>query len=140
MVPVAPLGLHHVSINVGDVDASLKFYVDILGLGLRADRPDFSFGGAWLDAGAQQVHLIAGPTPDDRGQHFALAFGDLAEVSARLRQHGFDVSEPVGVGRSLQAFVTDPSGNRLELHQPGPSFDDAGARHTDDQGPGQAGT
>ncbi len=45
----------------------MDFYVGILGLTERADRPDFSFDGAWLDAGSQQVHLIKADVPPDRG-------------------------------------------------------------------------
>ncbi len=48
------VGLHHVSINVSDVGRALAFYTDVLGLQQRTDRPDFGFGGAWLDAGGQQ--------------------------------------------------------------------------------------
>ena len=116
---IEPVGIHHVSINVDDVDAALAFYVDSLGLKVRADRPNFSFDGAWLDAGGQQVHLIRGVCPRDTGQHFALAFVDLSVVVAALRQQGLDVTEPVVSGTSLQSFVIDPAGNRVELHQPG---------------------
>jgi len=41
-----PLAVHHVSINVPDVDAAVSFYTDVLGGTLRGDRPDFGFGGA----------------------------------------------------------------------------------------------
>lgn len=111
-------GVHHVSINVDDVDAALAFYVGTLGLSRRADRPDFRFGGAWLDAGGQQVHLIHAPVPADRGQHFALLVTDLDEAVRDLRADGIEVSDPVPVGTSRQAFLTDPAGNRVELHQP----------------------
>ncbi len=107
------------SINVDDVEAALKFYVDVLGLKVRADRPDFGFGGAWLDAGGQQVHLIEAAPPVDQGQHFALAFGDLAAAVEELRGQGIEVTEPAAVGTSLQSFMLDPAGNRVELHQPG---------------------
>jgi glyoxylase I family protein len=113
-----PLAVHHVSINVDDVDAALTFYTDVLGLSQRADRPDFGFGGAWLDAGGQQVHLIEGEPPSARGQHFALAVDDLDAVVVELRQRGVDVSDPRPVGSSRQAFLSDPSGNLVELHQP----------------------
>ncbi len=113
------VGLHHVSINVDDVDAAIAFYVGILGLRVRPDRPDFSFGGAWLDAGGQQVHLIEATPPPGLGQHFALAFSDLAALVAALRGQGIEVSEPVRSGTSLQSFLNDPAGNRVELHQTG---------------------
>jgi glyoxylase I family protein len=114
---VRPLAVHHVSINVDDVDAAMAFYTGVLGLEARTDRPAFSFAGAWLDAGGQQVHLIEGRPPDGLGQHFALLVDDLDRVVAELRERAVDVSDPTPVGSSRQAFVTDPSGNLVELHQ-----------------------
>jgi glyoxylase I family protein len=114
-----PRGVHHVSINVTDVPAALDFYIGILGLAQRSDRPDFGFGGAWLDIGGQQVHLIEGRTPEAAGQHFAIEVDDLAEVVEELRAGGIKVSKPVVVGTGLQSFLHDPSGNQLELNQPG---------------------
>ena len=111
--------MHHVSINVDDVNTALDFYVGVLGLRARGDRPDFGFGGAWLDAGGQQVHLIEGTPPPGLGQHFALLVEDLDETVAELRGQGLEVGDPRPVGRSRQAFVTDPSGNSIELHQAG---------------------
>jgi glyoxylase I family protein len=113
-----PAGLHHVSINVSDVAAARDFYTRVLGLAERADRPDFSFDGAWLDAGSQQVHLIKADVPPPLGQHFALAVTDLDAAVADLRALGVAVTDPVRVGAGRQAFVTDPAGNRVELQQP----------------------
>ena len=105
------------SINVDDVDAAIGFYTDVLGLVPRGDRPDFGFGGAWLDAGGQQVHLIEGTPPPGVGQHFALQVDDLDATVAELRGRGVEVSDPGPVGTSRQAFLADPSGNMIELHQ-----------------------
>ena len=112
-----PLGVHHVSINVDDVDAALAFYVGTLGLEQRPDRPDLGFPGAWLDAGAQQVHLIGARVPGDQGQHFALQVADLAATIGELRAAGVVVSDEVLVGTGRQSFTHDPAGNLLELHQ-----------------------
>ena len=112
-----PLAVHHVSINVGDVDAAIAFYTKTLGLTMRTDRPDFGFGGAWLDAGGQQVHLIQGEAPARKGQHFALQVADLDTAVAELRADGIKVSDPRPVGTSRQSFLDDPSGNQIELHQ-----------------------
>ena len=114
-----PTGIHHVSINVDDVDAALEFYVGRLGLTVRDDRPDFGFGGAWLNAGGQQVHLIQAPPPDNKGQHFAIHVSDLDAAAAELREAGLKVSDPVGVGPGRQSFLSDPAGNQVELQQPG---------------------
>jgi glyoxylase I family protein len=124
-----PSGVHHVSINVDDVDAARDFYVNKLGLTPRSDRPDFPFGGAWLDVGTSggQVHLIAGQPPRPAGQHFAIRVDDLAAAVAELRAAGLTVSNPAPVGTSLQAFVSDPAGNQVELHEVGASSRVAGA-------------
>ena len=111
------LAVHHVSINVDDVEAALGFYTEVLGLDARGDRPDFPFAGAWLDAGGQQVHLIEGTPPSAVGQHFALQVEDLAATVSELRGRGIDVSDPRPVGTSQQAFLSDPAGNMVELHQ-----------------------
>jgi glyoxylase I family protein len=111
------LAVHHVSINVTDVDEAIRFYVDRLGLAVRGDRPDFGFGGAWLDVGGQQVHLIQGDPPPAVGQHFALLVDDLDRVITELRADGIKVSDPSPVGAGRQAFLADPAGNTIELHQ-----------------------
>jgi catechol 2,3-dioxygenase-like lactoylglutathione lyase family enzyme len=112
-----PLAVHHVSINVDDVEAAMTFYVDVLGLTVRPDRPDFGFGGAWLDAGGQQVHLIEGRRTPATGQHFALLVDDLDATVAELRQRSIEVSDPKPVGPNRQSFLSDPAGNMVELHQ-----------------------
>lgn len=116
---VRATGVHHVSINVSDVDEAVRFYTEVLGLTVRPDRPDLGIGGAWLDAGGQQVHLIESPVPQGLGQHFALRVDDLDAVVAELRADGVGVSDPSPVGTSRQAFLADPAGNLVELHQPG---------------------
>lgn len=110
--------IHHVSINVADIDRSAAFYTDILGLAVLP-RPDFPFPGRWLDAGAgRQVHLIqTDQVPDDVGQHFAFRSTDLDQLCAHLSAHGVTVAGPKPVGAGRQAFFHDPDGNRLEIYQ-----------------------
>jgi ADP-ribose pyrophosphatase YjhB (NUDIX family)/catechol 2,3-dioxygenase-like lactoylglutathione lyase family enzyme len=117
--PMEPLGVHHVSVNVPDVDANVAFYTDVLGGALRADRPELGIGGAWLDFGEQQVHLVEAPLPTNAGQHFAIRVADLATVVDELRSKGVTVGEPIAVGTGRQTFITDPAGNTIELHQVG---------------------
>jgi glyoxylase I family protein len=115
---VTPTGLDHVAINVPDVPGAIDFYTKVLGMTLNGERPDFGFAGAWLDAGGQQVHLIELPVPPNMGQHFALLYDDLNSVVAELRAQGLKVSDPVPSGPNRhQAFVNDPWGNVIELHQ-----------------------
>lgn len=117
--PMQVTGVHHVSLNVTDLDQSLRFWVDVVGLE-PLPRPDFDFGGAWLAAGAQQLHLLAiGRVPPDGGQHFAVGVDDLDAAIAELRSAGVRVSDPSALPTGArQAFCHDPDGNRLELHQP----------------------
>lgn len=112
--------IHHVSINVTDVERAAAFYVDTLGLDVLP-RPDFSFPGRWLDAGAgRQVHLIQTQhIPADVGQHFAFQVTDLDGFCAHLATEGVEVSGPKPVGAGRQAFFHDPDGNRLEIYQDG---------------------
>ena len=113
-----PAGVHHVSLMVPDVAAGLAFYTDVLGLTQRDDRPDFGIGGVWLDAGAQQIHLVEGTPPTQAGQHFALRVDDLDAVVAELRERGIEVREPMDTGVGRQTSITDPAGNMVELNQP----------------------
>lgn len=113
-----PLAIHHVSINVSDADRSLAFYTEVLGGRLRSDRPDFGFGGAWIDLGGQQVHLIEAAVPPNLGQHFAIQVADLDAAVAELRSRDLTVGDPSPVGTGRQAFLDDPDGNAIELHQP----------------------
>jgi catechol 2,3-dioxygenase-like lactoylglutathione lyase family enzyme len=112
-------GIHHVGLVVTDVEAARRFYLEHLGLSERDDRPDFGFAGAWLQVGEQQVHLIEGREAAPGAGHFALAVDDLDGVVAELRQSGVMVSDPVPAGTGRQSFVRDPSGNVIELNQPG---------------------
>jgi glyoxylase I family protein len=114
-----PIGVHHVSLNVSDVDQSVAFYTGMLGGTVRDDRPDFGIAGAWIDMGTQQVHLIEAPVPPNVGQHFAIRVGDLDSVVDELRSKGLQVGDPVAVGPNRQTFVDDPAGNAVELHQVG---------------------
>ena len=112
------VGVHHVSIGVNDVDASIEFY-GLLGL-TAVPRPDFGFPGAWLQAGEQQVLLLqTNITPPTAINHYAFHVEDLDACVAHLAAHGIDAqisNRTIGAGK--QAFIKDPSGNVVELNQP----------------------
>ncbi|HEX9259415.1 MAG TPA: VOC family protein [Acidimicrobiales bacterium] len=113
-------GVHHVALNVRDLDEALAFYTGPMGFTILP-RPDFGIPGAWLQAGGSQVHLVAVPdgVPDDHFQHFALQVRDLDECIEALEAAAVTVERlrhTPGAGR--QAFLHDPSGNRIELNQP----------------------
>jgi catechol 2,3-dioxygenase-like lactoylglutathione lyase family enzyme len=112
-----PRAVHHVSIAVTDVEAALDFYTRVLGMTQRTDRPANLGAGAWLDVGGQQLHLIRSETPAACGQHFAVLVDDLDATTEELRATGVQVSDAVPIGGARQAFLSDPSGNSIELHE-----------------------
>ncbi len=116
-----PIAVHHVSVNVTDPARSIAFYTDILGGTVREDRPDFGIGGAWIDVGATQVHLIETAVPPNMGQHFAILVDDVDAVVAELRSKGLELEDARVVGPDRQTFIDDPDGNAIELHQIGHS-------------------
>ena len=113
-------GVHHVSLNVGDVDEAGRFYVDVLGLEVLP-RPDFGFPGMWLRSEGQEIHLMRVENHQaPAGQHFAFRVDDLEETIEELRGKGVKVSDPLPLpGGARQAFLKDPSGNMIEINQPG---------------------
>lgn len=114
-------GLHHVTVVVGDLEAAVAFYGNILGLP-PIDRPDYEFEGAWFALGPVELHLLLAeehPTPSRR--HLAIEVNDIDECVAALRAAGVGIVGGPGVrphnGRSF-AFCKDPSGNLIELSGP----------------------
>lgn len=113
-------GVHHVSINVSDLGATLAFYVETLGLGLLP-RPDdeISVPGAWLACpDGREIHLLLNDVPESKGQHFAFEVPDVEATAAALADAGCRVGEPaVMEGICRQVFCHDPSGNLIEFNQ-----------------------
>ena len=114
--------LNHIALYVRDLDASMHFYGDVLGLPVLR-RPAFDFPGAWYSLGAQELHLIVETrNPDrDRGAvHFALRVEDAATAREMLLARGVvDMSDanprPDG---AVQVFLNDPDGYLIELMSP----------------------
>jgi glyoxylase I family protein len=115
-------GIDHSSIIVADTPRALVFYCDLLGLEQDISRPDIGYPGAWLNVGAQQIHLLELPNPDPvsgrpphggRDRHIALRVSDLAVLVAKLDQAGVDVSMSKS-GRKA-AFCRDFDANAVEL-------------------------
>jgi lactoylglutathione lyase len=100
------VGINHVALEVGDLDAALEFYGRWLDFSLRGRVP----GMAFLDAGDQFLALSEGRTQDpDADRHFGLVVDDRDAVRAALAEAGI-APEP---GRGLQ--VRDPWGNVVEI-------------------------
>jgi len=121
-------GLHHVSINVTDLDRAVRFYTDVLRL-QPTTRPPFDFPGAWFQIGSQQVHLIvhsardvpAGTaTLDTQRAHFALRVDSYREMLAHLKALDVPCLErPQNKTPWPQIYLRDPDGNLIELNAEG---------------------
>lgn len=113
------IGVHHVSIGVTDIAAGIAFYQQ-LGMTQITNRPDFTVGGAWMQAGTHQLHLIQTDKPAPGTQnHYALQVANLDDCLAELERLGIAaVRLPYFEAAGRQAFLQDPSGNVVELNQP----------------------
>lgn len=114
-------GLDHVNIETTDLEGSIRFYKEVLGLEIGW-RPDFGVPGAWLYVDDQPiVHLVerdsihSGPT--GAIHHVALKAAGLDETTKRLEALGIAFKTTVVPDLSVtQLFVDDPNGVTLELN------------------------
>src|SRR5262245_26771578 len=122
-------GLFHVAIKTRDLDKTLRFYRDVIGLS-EAPRPDFGYPGAWLalpmPGGAAIIHIYAGGPALGPDGSFTPGTGAIDHVSitavgyhdfiARFKKAGLAWREFEVPGTTFwQLFVYDPSGVQLEL-------------------------
>jgi lactoylglutathione lyase len=113
--------VQHVSVNVEhDLDASVAFYTDVLGLE-RASRPEIpGVGGAWFSVDDAQLHLVDAAPGDapirPRDHHFCFYVDDLDGAIAELDARGVAYVRG-SQGPVVQIWVVDPAGNTVELQQ-----------------------
>lgn len=117
----------HTMVRVGDVDASLRFYRDGLGLDLlsRRDFPQGRFTLIFLAApgdSAAQVELTHNWDPESYSGgrnfgHLAYAVDNIYAACQRLIDHGVTIQRPPRDGR--MAFVRSPDQISVELLQNG---------------------
>ena len=101
------IGINHVALEVGDVEAALALYGRLFAFELRG-RGERS---AFIDIGDQFLALSEGRSqgPDD-GRHFGLVVDDKEAVRAAVEAEGLAL---VGIGHRLDFL--DPWGNRFEI-------------------------
>lgn len=117
----------HTMVRVTDLDASLRFYCDALGLQVlrRRDVPEGKFTLVFLAApgdDAAQVELTHNWDPEvyTGGRnfgHLAYEVPDIYATCQRLQDHGVTILRPPRDGR--MAFVRSPDGISVELLQAG---------------------
>lgn len=117
--------LHHVSLNVTDLEKAKQFYGKTLCL-KEIQRPDFGFPGAWYEIEGQQIHLIVDPSSQtirkdqhlsSREGHFALRVENYSETLEWLKENGVEsLEKPHSKSGFAQIFCADPDGNLIELN------------------------
>ncbi|HJO72129.1 MAG: VOC family protein [Rhodospirillales bacterium] len=121
---MAIMTLDHYTINTLDLDATIRFYVEVLGFE-NGERPPFSFPGAWLYSGGKPVvHLVDGKAPEEAGSgtidHVAFRAGGLGDFIRRFEDRGIPYSERDVPGAGIhQVFLSDPNGVTIEINFPG---------------------
>ncbi|MDM8530957.1 VOC family protein [Anaerolineales bacterium HSG25] len=118
--------LAHICIGATDLQATSDFYCDILGLKkqFKFDR-DGEIIGFYLFIGETTfIEVFADSTSPAREQgqlllkHFCLEVNDMDEVITTIRAKGGEITDKkFGIDNAWQAWLTDPSGVEIELHQ-----------------------
>lgn len=139
-----PVGkLDHYSIRTLDIEASRRFYTEVMGF-TTGFRPPFKFPGIWLYNGAQYpettgvVHIIGIDVNDPQGlrdylgdrdvtslqgtgtvDHMAFTATGLTDMRTRLQRNGVAFRERTVPSLGIhQVFFEDPSGVTIELNYP----------------------
>ena len=118
-------GLDHVVLRVADIDTSIAFYEQVLGL--HVERRLAEIGLVQLRAGSAMIDLVPRTEDEEEGRnmdHFAVRFDemDVPAITAHLKAQGIDPGEvrrrygAEGYGSSI--YITDPDGNTVELKGP----------------------
>ena len=100
------VGINHVALEVGDLDAALELYGRLFSFELRGRVR----GMAFLDMGDQFLAVAQGRRQGpDGGRHFGLVVDDREAVRAALQEAGIKPRR----GRGLE--FSDPWGNNFEI-------------------------
>ncbi|AJP48289.1 glyoxalase I [Rugosibacter aromaticivorans] len=119
----------HTMLRVGDLDRSLHFYMDILGMRLlrRADYPAGKFTLAFVGFEDEENGAVIELTYNWGVDHYELGTGyghiaiavpDAAATCETIRQRGGNITREAGPmkgGSTVIAFVEDPDGYKIEL-------------------------
>lgn len=121
----------HTMLRVGNLEQSLQFYTDVLGMQLlrKKDYPDGRFTLAFVGYGTEESNTVLELTHNwdtasyDLGTaygHIALGVADAYAACEKIKQLGGKVvreAGPMKHGSTVIAFVEDPDGYKVELIQ-----------------------
>ncbi|RUO51037.1 lactoylglutathione lyase [Pseudidiomarina aquimaris] len=119
----------HTMLRVGDLDRSIKFYTELMGMKLlrQADNEEYKYTLAFVGYGDEKDHTVLeltynwGKSKYDMGEaygHIAIGVEDIYGLCEELEAKGADVYRkpgPVKGGKTVIAFVRDPDGYAIEL-------------------------
>jgi catechol 2,3-dioxygenase-like lactoylglutathione lyase family enzyme len=121
--------LFHAGLRTADLDASVRFYTEVMGM-VKVARPAFDFPGAWLapaQPGAEAtIHLYAGhaareadgsvQTGSGAIDHLSIVCSGYHAFRAQFERFALPYRENLVPDTPLwQLFVHDPNGVQLEL-------------------------
>ncbi len=116
-------GFNHVSIHARDLQESVRFYEQVLGMD-KIPTYTFAFPVQYLRLGDLQLHLFERESPAPEFHHIGINIDDFEAAYERARELGIlerdsffeDMYElPDG---SAQMYLRDPAGNLVELDWP----------------------
>ena len=121
--------LLHTMLRVGDLQRSIAFYTDVMGMTLlrQTENPSQNYSLAFVGYGRNPEHAELeltynhGVSSYELGTaygHIAIGVPDAAAACAKIRAGGGQVTRepgPVKGGTTVIAFITDPDGYKIEL-------------------------
>jgi lactoylglutathione lyase len=119
----------HTMLRTGDLDRSIQFYTEILGMKLlrRKDYPAGEFTLAFLGYGDESDHTVIELTYNwgvDRYEigtgygHIAIEVDDVYQATAEVKNRGGKIlreAGPMNAGTTIISFIEDPDGYPIEL-------------------------
>lgn len=121
--------LLHTMLRTGDLDRSIAFYTEVLGMRLlrRKDYPDGEFTLAFIGYGDEADHTVIELTYNwgvdsyemgDAYGHIAIEVDDIYQAADQIKARGGKIlreAGPMNAGTTIIAFVEDPDGYPIEL-------------------------
>ena len=119
----------HTMLRVGDLDRSIRFYTEVLGMKLlrQKDYPDGRFTLAFIGYGDESANTVIELTHNwDTGSydlgtgygHIALEVDDVYKATEEISRRGGKVlrdAGPMNAGATIISFIEDPDGYPVEL-------------------------